>query len=278
MQINPKLKLIQDELENKLSSKIPKEEKPLYNAARYVLENKGKRIRPLLTLCTCYDLKDGKIEQAYDAAIALEFVHNYSLIHDDLPCMDNDDERRGKPTVHIMFDEAIAVLTGDFFLTEAFSVILESQLLPNDRKIELSKLLSHYSGGGQLLEGQVIDLQMEGKIGHFYDLLNLYLRKTSSLFCCALEFGAVIANKDHKVQSLLKEVGQKIGLAFQIKNDFQGKKKDQQLEKFTILTLQTEKQAKILVDKTIHEAIELLEKSEHSFVELVHLIKTIFPL
>ena len=115
-------------------------------------------------------------------------------------------------------------------------------------------------------------------MGHFYDLLNLYLRKTSSLFCCALEFGAIVACKEADVKLLLKEVGQKIGLAFQIKNDFQGKQNDEKLEKFTILTLQTEKQAKILVDKTLNEAVELLEKSEYPFEELVHLIKTIFSL
>lgn len=278
MLINPKLKLIQDEFEERLFRQIPKERKPLYEAARYVLENKGKRVRPLLALATCFDLNDGKVNHAYDASIALELIHNYSLIHDDLPCMDNDDERRGQPTVHIQFNEAIAILTGDFLLTEAFSVILESQMLPSEQKLELSKTLSRYSGGGQLLEGQVIDLQMEGKIGHFYDLLNLYLRKTSSLFCCALEFGAILANKGEEVRFILKEVGQKIGLAFQIKNDFQGKKKDEKLEKFTILTLQTEKQAKIMVDKSIQEAIDLLDKSDYSFNELTSLIKTIFVL
>ena len=129
MLINPRLKLIQDEFEERLFSQIPKEEKPLYNAARYALGNKGKRVRPLLALSTCLDLDDQKIDSCFDVAVALEMIHNYSLIHDDLPCMDNDDVRRGKPTVHVEFDEAIAVLTGNFLLTQAFTVVLESKFL-----------------------------------------------------------------------------------------------------------------------------------------------------
>jgi len=278
MQINPALKPISDKFEETLFAKIPQEGKPLYDVARYVLQNKGKRVRPSLVLMTCFDLNGGDIEHAYDAAAALEMVHNYSLIHDDLPCMDDDDTRRGKPTVHIAFDEALAVLAGDFLLTHAFTTLLDSKDLTDTQKVQLAKVLSHYSGGGQLLEGQVLDLQMEGKIGHFYDLLNLYLRKTSSLFCCALEFGAILANKYEECGGLLKEVGQKIGLAFQVKNDFQGKKQDLEQEKFTIFTLQTEKQAKQMVDKALSDAIELLEKSAFDFSHLSNLIKTIFSL
>ncbi|MCH9631750.1 MAG: hypothetical protein S4CHLAM6_00670 [Chlamydiae bacterium] len=277
MQIYETCKPIQDRLERVLIELIPKSEKPLFHAARYVLENKGKRLRPLLALLTCLDLC-GEVEPGYAPACALEMIHNYSLIHDDLPCMDNDDFRRGNPSVHKEYSEAIAVLLGDFFLTHAFSVILESKDVTNDQKVKLSSLLSHYSGGGQLLEGQVLDLSMTGKIGHYYDLLNIYLRKTSSLFCCALEFGAVLANKHKDLELLLKDVGQKIGLAFQIKNDFQGKSKDSKQEKFTIFALHTEKQASLLIKKNVEDAIELLEKSGHSFEYLIAFIESMFSL
>lgn len=277
MQIYETCKPIQDRLEKVLIELVPKSEKPLFHAARYVLENKGKRLRPLLTLLTCYDLC-GEIESGYIPACALEMIHNYSLIHDDLPCMDDDDFRRGNPTVHKEYSEAIAVLLGDFFLTHSFSVILESNDLTNDQKVKLTSLLSHYSGGGQLLEGQLLDLSMTGKIGHYYDLLNIYLRKTSSLFCCALEFGAVIANKHQDLELLLKDVGQKIGLAFQIKNDFQGKSKDADQEKFTIFALHTEKQANLLIKKNVEDAIELLNKSGHTFEYLIAFIESMFSL
>ncbi len=275
MQINQTCKSIQDKLDQYLIGLVPKEEKPLYHAARYVLENKGKRLRPMMVLLTCLDFSV-EIEKALKPACALEMIHNYSLIHDDLPCMDNDDFRRGQPTVHKAYSEAIAVLLGDFFLTHAFTIILESNHLSSEERVNLSKILAHYSGGGQLLEGQILDLSMEGKIGHYYDLLNIYLRKTSSLFCCALEFAAIIANQHSTYKLLLQEVGQKIGLAFQIKNDFEGKKKDKQQEKFTIFALHTEKQAALLVQKNVKEAIEMLQSSGHSFAYLIAYLESMF--
>ncbi len=276
-QINETCRPIYDRLEKELIELIPKEEKPLFHAARYVLENKGKRLRPLLAILTYYDLSND-LELAYAPASALEMIHNYSLIHDDLPCMDDDDFRRGRPTVHKAYSEAIAVLLGDFFLTHAFTVVLESKGLSSDQKVKLTSLLSHYSGGGQLLEGQLLDLSMTGKIGHYYDLLNIYLRKTSSLFCASLEFGAVIANQHEDLELMLKDVGQKIGLAFQIKNDFQGKSKDDKHDKFTIFALHSEKQASMLIKKNAEDAITLLTESEHSFTHLIAFIQSMFSL
>lgn len=276
MHTNPTYKSIQDEFESVLLSHVPNEHKPLFEASRYMLKNGGKRIRPLLVLITCYDLNNAKIDHAFDAAAAIEFVHNYSLIHDDLPCMDDDDLRRGKPTIHKVYGEAMAVLTGDFLLSHAFTALLDSQKLNNDIKVKLGQNLSHYCGGGQLLEGQVLDLAMEGKIGHFYDLMNIYLRKTSSLFCCALEFGAILADKHRECERLLKEVGQKLGLAFQVRNDFQGKQKDVEGEKFTIFSLQTEQQAKKLIEKNVNDALELLNQSPFEFTKLKEMIKTFF--
>lgn len=277
MQINPIYKPIHERFEEKLIQCIPPSDKPLYRSARYILENGGKRHRPMLALLTAMDLK-GEIEEGYSAACALELIHNYSLIHDDLPCMDNDDLRRGRPSVHKAFGEALAVLCGDFLLTHAFYILSESTSLSMEKKLHLIAKLSYYSGGGELLEGQVLDLSMEGKIGHFYELVNIYLRKTSSLFCCALEFGAIIAGKHAQHGELLKQVGQKIGVAFQVSNDFKGKTKDQDQNKFTIFSLFTEKQAQQLIEKNVQEAVELLQKSERSFKMLIDFIRAMFDL
>ena len=277
MQIQETYKHIYDQLEDELIKAVPSGEKTLFNAARYVLENKGKRLRPMLVLLTYLDL-GGDLKKAFNPACALEFIHNYSLVHDDLPCMDNDDFRKGKPTVHKVYDEATAVLLGNFMLTHAFSLILESASLSIDEKVGLTRLLGHYSGGGQLLEGQHLDLAMTGKLGHYYDLLNIYLRKTSSLFCCALEFGAILANKHSELEMLLKDVGQKIGLALQISNDFKGKVSDEKDKRFTIFALHTEKQAKVLVQKNVDEALKLLDESSYTFNHLASFIRSAFSL
>ncbi len=277
MQIKSISKQLLDRLEENLSSHISREEKTLYEAARYAIGSGGKRIRPLLVLLTCYDLCQ-EVDHAFDAASSLEFVHNYTLVHDDLPCMDDDDLRRGKLTVHKAFDEATAVLCGDFLLTESFAMISQSPHISNDQKVELIKLLSYYSGGQQLLEGQLLDLQMGGKNGHIYELLSIYMRKTSSLFCCALEFGAILANRYQSNQKVLREVGQKIGWAFQIQNDFLGKHKDEKCEKFTIFSLKTDEEARSLIEETVQEALLLLNSLDCSFPLLIPFLNKMFSI
>ncbi len=260
-------KPIQDKLRQKLLSFIPETKKPLYRAASYILADGGKRVRPLLLLLACQDM-GGDPEPAYEGACALELIHTYSLIHDDLPCMDDDDYRRGKPSLHKAFGEAVAVLCGDYLMTRAFSVISDSKIINPLQKVDLISLLCHYAGGEQLIEGQMLDMDMSGKIGHFQQLQDMYLRKTAALFCCALEFGAIFSTKDLSVRQYLRQVGKKIGLAFQIKNDFLSIEKDRQRQKFTILTLYSKKRAALLIEQLLEEALSLLEKCETPFPSL----------
>lgn len=266
MQIKLICKPIRDKV-NELLLKRVKKDQPLYDAAHYCLKNGGKRVRPLLLILACHDL-GGDMENAYEPALALEMIHNYSLVHDDLPCMDNDDLRRGLPTVHRKFDEATAVLCGDLLFTEAFTMLAESQTLKPDQKLKLITLLAHYAGGKELLLGQALDLKMVHQVGSLENLQQIYLKKTSSLFCCALEFAAVLSHANPRVYSLLKQVGEKIGLVFQIQNDFLGSKKDTEQNKFTILSLLSMQQAQLLKDKVHREALELLDQCDIPFLRL----------
>lgn len=267
MQIKQICKPIRDRINQELLDSIPKEESPLFQAAAYCLQHGGKRARPLILLLACHDL-GGDMESSYDAATALEMIHNYSLVHDDLPCMDNDDLRRGVPTLHKAFDEATAVLCGDYLFTEAFSILSQSKMLDAEKKLKLITLLSKYSGGHELLLGQSLDLRMVDQTGSLDDLHQIYLKKTSSLFCCALEFAGVLSGSNGYVQSRLKQAGQKIGLVFQIQNDFLGKEKDNAQNKFTILSLFSLQQARALKEKYFNEAIKILDECEIPFIHL----------
>lgn len=266
MQIKLICKPIRDKV-NELLLKRVKEDQPLYDAAHYCLKNGGKRVRPLLLILACQDL-GGEMELAYDPALALEMIHNYSLVHDDLPCMDNDDLRRGLPTVHRKFDEATAVLCGDLLFTEAFTLLAESKSLTSEHKLKLIALLAHYAGGKELLLGQALDIKMVDQMGSLENLQQIYLKKTSSLFCCALEFAAILSSSTPKIQSLLKQVGEKIGVVFQIQNDFLGSKKDKEQNKFTILSLLSMQQALLLKEKVHIEALELLDQCDLPFLNL----------
>ena len=152
-------------IESRLRHLIPAIDAPhalLFEAARYSLLSSAKRLRPLLVLSVLEDF-DKPVEWGLDPACALEMVHTYSLIHDDLPCMDNDDLRRGKPTLHKIYGQGQAVLTGDYLLTHSFHVITTAPHLNPATKIELIKLLSERAGGNGMIGGQVVDLLSEGK-------------------------------------------------------------------------------------------------------------------
>ncbi len=274
MQIKQICKPILDRLNSALLDSIPDKKHTLYQAARYCFETGGKRIRPLTVLLSCNDL-GGEIDLAYDAALAIEMIHTYSLVHDDLPCMDDDDLRRGRPTVHKAFDEATAVLCGDFLLTEAFSLLTNSKIYSAETKVKLISTLAHYAGGKELLMGQMLDLKMVDQKGSLEDLNEVYLKKTASLFSCSLEFGAILANRDEETQSLLREVGRKIGIAFQIQNDFLGQEKDLEQKRFTIFSMLSKKQARIAQRKYFEEALSMLNEKDLPFTCLKGLFEDI---
>ena len=190
----------------------------LAEAVRYSLEAGGKRVRPVLCLLAA-EAVGGSAAQALPGALALDYVHTYSLIHDDLPAMDDDDLRRGRPTNHKVFGEGHAILAGDALLTEAFGVLAASDLDPI-RRAEALTLLAEGAGWRGMAGGQALDL--EGEQIKTYDLDHLRLihrLKTGALLRCSLEIGAVLGGASGAERQALRAYGEAIGLAFQIQDD-----------------------------------------------------------
>lgn len=190
----------------------------LFQAARYSLLGGGKRLRPVLALVVAETL-GGSVEKALHPACALEMIHAYSLIHDDLPCMDDDDFRRGKPSLHRAFPEGHAVLTGDFLLTHAFEILANAPGISAENKVRLVALLSKQAGGEGMIAGQVMDLEAEGKEIPFDHLQLIHAKKTGALITAAIEFGGIVAGAATAQEKILQQFGQQIGLAFQIRDD-----------------------------------------------------------
>ena len=185
-------------------------------AMRYSLSAGGKRIRPVL--CLEFARIFGAEEKALDAACALEMIHTFSLIHDDLPCMDNDDFRRGKPSCLKQFDEAQALLAGDALENYAFEVIASDDKLTFEQTVKLIKSLSRNVGVMGMIGGQVIDVKNEGSRLDGESLLKMYSMNTSALIKCACEMGVICAGRDDMLP-VAEEYGECLGLAFQIVDD-----------------------------------------------------------
>ena len=164
----------------------------LYDAMEYSLLAGGKRIRPVLTL-ECCRMCGGEPETALPLAGAVEMIHTYSLIHDDLPCMDDDDLRRGRPTNHKVYGEATAVLAGDALLTAAFEVILDAGSLPPERLLTAAAVLARAAGGWGMVGGQVLDMAGEGHALSLSEVEELQRMKTGALITAAAEMGCVAA-------------------------------------------------------------------------------------
>lgn len=191
----------------------------LLSAMRHGVLNGGKRLRPLLVMESAA-LFRGDRAAALRVAGALECVHCYSLIHDDLPAMDDDDLRRGQPTVHKAYDEATAILAGDSLLTFAFDIIADGEtLLPADRKIALILGLARAAGIGGMAGGQALDLEAEGNKPDEAGIIRLQAMKTGALIRYACEAGAIIGGASEADRELLAEYGSAIGLAFQLADD-----------------------------------------------------------
>ncbi|MCL1632574.1 polyprenyl synthetase family protein [Sporolactobacillus sp. CPB3-1] len=190
----------------------------LKQAMRYSLEAGGKRIRPILIFATLNML--GKNENlGLRTAIGLEMIHTYSLIHDDLPAMDNDDLRRGKPTNHCVFGEATAILAGDGLLTSAFQIIAEDRMLELETRTEMISLLASAAGPEGMVGGQEDDIEAEEKTLSLQDLILVHRRKTGKLLRFPVEAAAVIAKVEKEIYSTLVRYAEHLGLAFQIGDD-----------------------------------------------------------
>jgi len=207
-----------------LDEYLPSEEKPpsiIHKAIRYSVFAGGKRIRPILTLATA-ELFGRNAESVLKTACGIELIHTFSLIHDDLPCIDNDDFRRGKPSNHKVFGEAIALLAGDALLVSGFDLIIENSENKEIKKQSILKLIkeaSFYVGTENMLGGQVEDVTLNNEDITKESLINLYTKKTAALICLAIRAGAILSGANKEQLKALSKYGENIGLAFQITDD-----------------------------------------------------------
>lgn len=207
--------LIEAYLADCFREEAPQQE--LFDAMRYSLLAGGKRLRPMLTLALC-EICGGSAEEALPFAAAVEMVHTYSLIHDDLPCMDNDDYRRGKPTNHKVYGEAVAVLAGDALLTAAFSQLTAASL-PAERVVRAVDALSRCAGELGMVGGQVLDINAETRLCTEQEVYDIQSRKTGALISAACQLGVIAAGgSDGQLRSAVR-YAEAIGLAFQIEDD-----------------------------------------------------------
>lgn len=266
-ELDSRIKLIDTELDKYLTVRYPES---VYEAMRYSMFAGGKRIRPVLMLAAC-EAVGGNINDALPFACALEMIHTYSLIHDDLPAMDNDDYRRGKKTCHKQFDEATAILAGDCLLNYAFEIIINEAERKFEKKyLTAAKILSELSGTKGMLVGQAVDVASENKIIDKDTLMYIHDNKTGGLIKAAVMAGAVIGGADYNIVNDFEKIGYNIGIAFQIKDDILD------------VTSTTEILGKpVLSDEKNHKMTYVtmfgLEKSQEDYIKLsneaVHLIE-----
>ncbi len=224
MNVNEQLNEYAQMTEEALGKYIPSTEclqKSVIEAARYSLSAGGKRIRPALVMEFCR-VCGGEPETALPIACAIEMMHTFSLIHDDLPCMDNDDLRRGKPSCHKAFGEATALLAGDAFAIMPFEIIAKAGLkktISAEAALKISQMLAELAGFGGMIGGQTIDLENENKKPPVSEILEMYRMKTGALleFCC--KAGCIAAGAGAEKQLPAGSFGQRLGLAFQITDD-----------------------------------------------------------
>ncbi len=244
----------------------------IYDAMNYSLLAGGKRLRPILTIEACR-LCGGTAEAALPFACAIEMVHTYSLIHDDLPCMDNDELRRGKPTSHMVYGEATAVLAGDGLLTAAFETALAGAKGGPKRTLEALHCLARAAGAAGMVGGQVLDMSGEGRSLTLSDVEELQQLKTGALISAAAEMGAILAGAGEEARTALRSYAKKLGLAFQIRDDMLDVTGDQdslgkpigsdaESDKTTFVTLKGLEECGRMVEKLTGEAIGALSLFE----------------
>lgn len=255
---------------------------------RYSVLNGGKRIRPTLLSMTL-ELLDTERELGFPSGAAIEMIHSYSLVHDDLPAIDNDDYRRGQLTTHKKFGEAAGILIGDSLLTHAFTILSEKNSELEAKKIvSIISKISEYSGINGMLGGQMVDIESEGKKVDFETLKYIHRNKTGKLILLPIEIGCIIGDASHEVRDTLKRFGELIGLAFQIRDDILdvegsfeklGKPigSDIEHEKSTYPSIFGMERAKEILNEVCEEAVDLIEEnfSEEKgkiFIELVKFI------
>lgn len=268
-----------------LEKYLPKDEtyqKLIFEAMRYSVFAGGKRLRPILMM-GAYETLGGKdLKSIMPFVCAIEMIHTYSLIHDDLPAMDNDDYRRGKLTNHKVYGDGIAVLAGDALLNYAYELMLNAVNNANDLKAV--KIIAHCSGIYGMIGGQVVDLESEHKQIDKDTLLFIQENKTAALIQAALKSGAVLADADEKTQTLFEQAGYNLGIAFQIQDDILDVEGNQNIlgktinsdlknEKATFVSIYGLEKSKQLQNQYSNRAIEIFSLFNDNSCFLVELTK-----
>ena len=271
MDFKIELKKYQSIVEKELEKYLRKNECPeknLNHSMEYSLMAGGKRLRPILVIAT-YSLFDKNIEKCMPYAVAIEMVHNFSLIHDDLPGIDDDDFRHGKPTNHKKFNEATAILAGDGLLNNAYIVIsedLRKEVTPSKLKVfeEFSKSVD------RMIAGEYVDTEFEGKEISEKFLEYIHINKTGALLKLCVRMGAILANANKEELEKLSDYADKIGLAFQIKDDILSEEgneeetgkpvgNDKEKGKCTYISKYGLEESKKILEKITNEAVEIVE-------------------
>ena len=282
--LEEKKKIVEDSLIELLTNYRNKYPEKLAEAMEYAVMNGGKRIRPILMYMIC-DLFEKNNFKNYDKikeiAVALEFIHCYSLVHDDLPAMDNDDYRRGKLTVHKKYNEAIGVLVGDVLLTEAFGIIANSKSVGDKNKVEIISKLSEYAGFFGMVGGQFVDMESENKKVEIDTLKYIHAHKTGKLLTAAIELPMIALDVESEKREKMVEYSKLLGIAFQIKDDILdiegnfeeiGKKSnDVQNEKITYPSIFGLEKSKKLLQEYLEKAKKIIEdefEGNQLFLEL----------
>ena len=275
MDFKVQLKKYQEQVNNELekySGKKDVPEKILNNSMEYSLMAGGKRLRPILVIAT-YEIFGKNINKCIPYAVAIEMVHNFSLIHDDLPGIDNDDFRHGKPTNHKKFNEATAILAGDGLLNQAYIVISEDLIKSESEELKNKlKVFNEFSTAvDRMIAGEYIDTEYEGKQITDEYLEYIHKNKTGALLKLCVRMGAILANANEKDLEKLTKYAEKIGLAFQIKDDILSEEgneeilgkpvgNDKELEKCTYVWKYGLQGAKKILEEITKEAIEELKE------------------
>jgi geranylgeranyl pyrophosphate synthase len=267
--LSSKLNAWRDTFENKFTrtqSALYPDEQSLHQACRYALAGQGKRIRPLFAMAAA-EAVGAHAEQALTVAIAAEMIHTYSLVHDDLPCMDDDDMRRGRATTHVIYDEATALLAGDALLTDAFFVVADDDELSVTARAKAVAHLARAAGGRGMVKGQALDMHWTGRSDFTRDDLDsIHINKTGALIAASCSLGAIAADADQSTIEMLERFGRGLGLVFQIIDDLldgeagTGKSlgKDAFAGKLTYLSLMSHEEAKAYAKRLTDETIAVL--------------------
>lgn len=289
--MNPILNNILETFNTYLNTSIPKSimDTSLEESMRYSLEAGGKRIRPLLLLATLDMLSEEGYQKGMSSALALEMIHTYSLIHDDLPAMDNDDYRRGKPTNHKVYGEWMAILAGDALLTKAFELIATQNDLKPNIQIQLIQSLAQASGHLGMVGGQTLDMQSESQQLTLSQIQTIHEHKTGALIHFAIVAAAIIAEAPPRITQLLSDFAKQLGVIFQIKDDLLDVYGDQEKlgkpvgsdilnDKSTYVTLLGKTEAEHQLNSHIQQAEDILNTlaSEYDVSHLNELLKLFY--